>query len=215
MKFIYIERMLAIFFFSTQLLAVDNTSKIIEEIIATEKSYNQALKEFKLHFIDFLANDRKDQNLKNIGAQFTPLGSIVLLSDDLLKQLQSAPKSADAVAKIFISLAPYFKVYGPYVADYPNINTLLNKPDFKNNATVVNLIKKLTEERNKRLPGNKINKVDINDYSIQPIQRVPRYGLLLNELVEANPNSAKIKEALAAIKEVGILINNFKRTTIK
>jgi hypothetical protein len=57
--------------------------------------------------------------------------------------------------------------------------------------------------------------LDLMSYMIQPVQRVPRYVLLLKELkrntTSADPHYADIKEALSKIQKIAAAINEAKR----
>jgi hypothetical protein len=189
---------LANFAFSNQTLA----DRIVDEIISTEKTYNKALKDIKLHFVDFIANDRNDQNLKNIGTALNiSLGPMIKLSDTLISDMEKE-KTPSGVAKAFIQSAPALKMYGPYAANYMNIMQLMGKDDFKKSKTVENLLASLKAKTK--------NNNDLSFYLIQPIQRLPRYVLLFKDLAKAHPGVAMIDAAKAKAEEMASYVNSYK-----
>lgn len=61
----------------------------------------------------------------------------------------------------------------------------------------------------------KTNYINLGSFLIKPVQRVMRYPLLLMELLGATPEShhdrPQLTEALLAIKEINVNINEYKR----
>ncbi|KAG7227929.1 hypothetical protein INR49_013723 [Caranx melampygus] len=61
----------------------------------------------------------------------------------------------------------------------------------------------------------KTNYINLGSFLIKPVQRVMRYPLLLMELLGATPDShhdrPKLTEALQAVKEINVNINEYKR----
>jgi hypothetical protein len=84
----------------------------------------------------------------------------------------------------FIKFAPYFKLYNEYCANYNSfmskINAKLAKPDHPLSLLVDKIANELRAEANLRL--------DLASFLIMPVQRLPRYRLLLTELVDATPS---------------------------
>jgi hypothetical protein len=81
----------------------------------------------------------------------------------------------------FIKFAPYFKLYNEYCANYNSfmskINAKLAKADHPLSLFVDKIANELRAEANLRL--------DLASFLIMPVQRLPRYRLLLTELVDA------------------------------
>lgn len=61
----------------------------------------------------------------------------------------------------------------------------------------------------------KTNYINLGSFLIKPVQRVMRYPLLLMELLGATPEShhdrPQLTEALQAVKEINVNINEYKR----
>lgn len=61
----------------------------------------------------------------------------------------------------------------------------------------------------------KTNYINLGSFLIKPVQRVMRYPLLLMELLGATPEShhdrPQLAQALQAVKEINVNINEYKR----
>lgn len=61
----------------------------------------------------------------------------------------------------------------------------------------------------------KTNYINLGSFLIKPVQRVMRYPLLLTELLgatpESHPDRLQLTQALLAIKEINVNINEYKR----
>lgn len=61
----------------------------------------------------------------------------------------------------------------------------------------------------------KTNYINLGSFLIKPVQRVMRYPLLLMELLgampESHPDRPQLTEALQAVKEINVNINEYKR----
>lgn len=61
----------------------------------------------------------------------------------------------------------------------------------------------------------KTNYINLGSFLIKPVQRVMRYPLLLMELLgampEKHPDRPQLTEALQAVKEINVNINEYKR----
>lgn len=117
--------------------------------------------------------------------------------DELKEKVQNDDKLVGAV---FIKYVPFFKCYTKYFADYEQscalIKQLMKKPDFEAAAL-----------QQKKSSGG----LDLESLLITPVQRIPRYKLLLSEILkhtpEAHPDYALIKKALEEVSKMGIIVN--------
>lgn len=61
----------------------------------------------------------------------------------------------------------------------------------------------------------KTNYINLGSFLIKPVQRVMRYPLLLTELLNTTPTThhdqQQLAEAVSAVKEINININEYKR----
>lgn len=101
------------------------------------------------------------------------------LLDELKKHINTESDETleqSRVASIFIDRAPFFKVYSNYIAGYHSAHRLL-MDTINKNEEFAKLIQK-----GRSLPG--CNGVDLPSLLIMPIQRIPRYVLLLKAIVD-------------------------------
>ncbi|KAM9957185.1 hypothetical protein ACTFIW_008925 [Dictyostelium discoideum] len=122
-----------------------------------------------------------------------------------LKEITSL-ESTVAITNIFNKNQENFKMYSNYIIGYDASVTLLarlrKKKDFSN------FLEKCRSD-------SRCNGLDLNSILIMPVQRLPRYVLLLSELIKQTPpNHANVKllnKCLKGIKEVTSFINEAKR----
>ncbi|RCH80628.1 hypothetical protein CU098_003847 [Rhizopus stolonifer] len=117
------------------------------------------------------ASQSKDPLVKStdILFLFNHLPELVELSDKLLDQFQSTNK----IGQVFRSMESYLVVFLKYAMHYrANIKTIRKAC---NNV----LFMKINQES---LARRDTNRLGMSDYLIAPIQRIPRYCLLLKDL---------------------------------
>ena len=114
--------------------------------------------------------------------------------------------SLDSFANIFLNYAPLFKLYCQYAQNYAA--AMLKMDECLEDPKFAEFIEKC--ESDVRCQNQKFS-----SFFIQPIQRIPRYILLLNELgkhCEYNPDTkvdepALIKEAVHALDNAAFVVN--------
>ncbi|KAN0037895.1 hypothetical protein ACTA71_000066 [Dictyostelium dimigraforme] len=122
-----------------------------------------------------------------------------------LKEITSL-ESTVAITNIFNKNQDNFKMYSNYIIGYDASVTLLarlrKKKDFSN------FLEKCRND-------SRCNGLDLNSILIMPVQRLPRYVLLLSELIKQtppnHPNVKLLNKCLKGIKEVTSFINEAKR----
>lgn len=165
--------------------------KVADELLATEKTYVNIL-----HLIDQVFQFRVDQENRahpmfppdTVQQIFSNIKSIYKFHNDfLLPQLEDRMKIWDEdsrIGDIMKNFAPFLKMYTEYVKNFDHamnlIHTLQQKvPRF---AAIVNEIQKL----------DVCAKLSLTHHMLCPIQRLPRYELLLKDylknLTEDNPD---------------------------
>lgn len=154
--------------------------RVAQELLATEKNYVNIL-----HLIDQVFQFRVDQENRahpmfspeTVQHMFSNIKSIYKFHNDfLLPQLEERMHCWDLnprIGDIMKNFAPFLKMYTEYVKNFDHamnlINTLQNKvPRF---AAIVNEIQKLDE----------CGKLTLSHHMLSPIQRLPRYELLLKD----------------------------------
>eukprot|EP01125_Pyxidicula_operculata_P004527 TRINITY_DN170_c1_g1_i2.p1 TRINITY_DN170_c1_g1~~TRINITY_DN170_c1_g1_i2.p1 ORF type:complete len:534 (-),score=121.18 TRINITY_DN170_c1_g1_i2:4-1605(-) len=183
--------------------------RVVDEILRTEQTYVKSLKTvnqlIKTPLIE--AINRKDLSLEinDVRMLFSNIGDILRVNTDLLICLKdrvenwnSNPKIGDVLQQVALFL-PY---YSSYSLNFENSNTMLSE---------------LMEKKQfiSFLESNKQNypeiQQDISSYLIMPIQRIPRYRLLLEQLIECTQENHSdyplLSEALDKLKTVAEQVN--------
>jgi hypothetical protein len=108
---------------------------------------------------------------------------------------------------IFLEFVDEFKSYHHYITNYNNSIETLVKTRQINPAFDQFLIEAKMDPR--------CNLLSASDFLIMPIQRLPRYELLLSDLLkyteENNADYNHIKQSLNKVKETTSFLNNLKR----
>ena len=151
---------------------VDKLNKLIEkvedEIITSEQVYlhalNVLLNEFLLELFRKKIIDEDRYSIKIL----SNLPMIINFHEQLSNSLQS---NRNLICQTFKDQCFFFKMYSHYINNYDRLLELLHSNEFKRNKRLQNFLKSKVNE----------NK-PIESFLILPIQRVPRYKLLLTEL---------------------------------
>lgn len=142
----------------------------IQEILTSEASYLQQLETIMKFFMEPLkTKDYVSQAEWN--ALFGNIETLYKVNGALLDELKVNPEN---VAAAFLKLAPYFKLYSVYAYDYKQIVTILQEMH-RSNPRLAAFI--LCQETRPEV-SNKLAAL-----LIVPIQRIPRYRLLLQEVL--------------------------------
>lgn len=124
---------------------------------------------------------------------------------ELLKMLEDRLATwaeRQTIADVFVCLGPYLATYTVYVVNYPKALVTLNDKTHK--AQFAAFLKRALEQGAKQYQT-------VASYLIMPVQRIPRYQLLLRELLrvtpEAHPDHRYLTESLERMTELAVKIN--------
>ena len=165
----------------------DKRGFIESELIETEKSYLNTLHVLMNEFITPILS----QNLIDIKhkSQITSnIPEIIQFHEEILQKLMKNP-----VAKVFNEQSEKFMIYTKYIADYNEILDI-----FAQNRTNERLKSFLASRRKERKP--------LTNYLVAPIQRIPRYILLLSDL-KKNAKSARSRDIDCALNKITKVCN--------
>uniref|UniRef100_A0A336M426 CSON008359 protein n=1 Tax=Culicoides sonorensis TaxID=179676 RepID=A0A336M426_CULSO len=164
--------------------------RAIEEIRSSEKRYISQLEILKQFFI----NPLKEKQLVDIKTHTSLFGQIEMiynLNKELLDELET---DLNNVSKAFLKLAPFFKLYSVYAFDYKNSLLVLQDETIKNP-----IFKQFLDETETRPEVQ----MKLNSLLITPIQRVPRYKLLLQQVLQyTSPSESDHKYLTESVKEI-------------
>ncbi|EGG14226.1 pleckstrin domain-containing protein [Cavenderia fasciculata] len=114
-----------------------------------------------------------------------------------------------AILDVFNKHRSNFKIYSSYIVAYDNAISTLNR--LKKKSSFNNFIEKCRTD-------SRSNGQDINSLIIMPVQRLPRYVLLLNELLKNVPNlniysniTKSLESCIGGVKNVTQFVNDAKK----
>lgn len=185
--------------------------QVAQEIISTEVFYLQGLNVLLQLYYQQIMNDKKkfgvpDEYFRDI---FGSIPQIVSTHIEFCKALQDRWdqwSEKDCFGDIFKRFTPFFKMYTVYVNNHDVATNHLNKL--------------LTERRYEQFQkfertntaNPESNSLNLASLLITPIQRIPRYKLLLSELIKNTPEDhidyPDLQEAIATVSEVALKIND-------
>ncbi|KAF1580489.1 Dynamin-binding protein, partial [Eudyptes chrysocome] len=182
---------------------LEKRSKVIEELLQTERDYIRDL-EMCVERIMVPLQQAQMQNIDFEGL----FGNIhVLIS--FSKQLLSTLEASDAIGPVFLAQrAELESIYKVYCQNHDEAIALLEtyEKDEKMQKLLLDLLDGLR---------GCTNYINLGSFLIKPVQRVMRYPLLLMELLsatpEAHPDKAPLTAAVLAVKEINVNINEYKR----
>ncbi|XP_034655759.1 uncharacterized protein LOC117893295 [Drosophila subobscura] len=162
----------------------------IQEIISSEKSYLEQLELLMNYFVRPL----KEQAIIDCSNHTLLFGQIEMihnLNGEFLRELEA---NMENVAHAFIKMAPFFKLYSVYAFDYRGALFIIQDLILKNPV-----FRKFLEQTESRPEVQR----KLNSLMIVPIQRVPRYKLLLEQvLLYTSPADADYKLLKESVKEI-------------
>ncbi|NXY45041.1 DNMBP protein, partial [Ceuthmochares aereus] len=182
---------------------LEKRSKVIEELLQTERDYIRDL-EMCVERIMVPLQRAQVQNIDFEGL-FGNIHMVITFS----KQLLSTLEASDAIGPVFLAQrAELESVYKVYCQNHDEAIALLET--YEKDEKIQKLLLDLLDS----LRGC-TNYINLGSFLIKPVQRVMRYPLLLMELLsatpEAHPDKAPLTAALLAVKEINVNINEYKR----
>lgn len=189
--------------------SVRKRTKVIEEILNTERAYVENLQIIVDVFMDKLLKHewKRSSDVKNIQKIFSNIPTLLSCNIQLYKDLEETVSTgAMNIGKVFYDFSNFFRMYAQYCNDFHSNNQLL--VDLKKKTT----FKKLVES----CENNPLAKrLGLRDYLIMPVQRIPRYVLLLEQVLKytppTDPDYKNLENSLNGMKLVASDINEKKR----
>lgn len=173
--------------------------KAIDEIINSEKSYLRQLEIVEEFFMKPLQENGilATQIYANI---FGDILGIRQVNKELLLAMET---STDKIGKVFLDLAPYLKFYSTYANDFKQATNLVEDQLLKNKP-----FRNFMERQESRPEVSK----KLNALLITPVQRIPRYKLLLDDIIKNtpryHPDKENLMEARTQIDAIAWYIND-------
>ncbi|NXW89433.1 DNMBP protein, partial [Alopecoenas beccarii] len=182
---------------------LEKRSKVIEELLQTERDYVRDLE----MCVERIMVPLQQAQMQNV--DFEGLFGNIHMVISFSKQLLSTLEASDAIGPVFLSQrAELESVYKVYCQNHDEAIALLEtyEKDEKMQKLLLDLLDSLR---------GCTNYINLGSFLIKPVQRVMRYPLLLMELLsatpEAHPDRAPLTAAVLAVKEINVNINEYKR----
>jgi hypothetical protein len=200
------------FFTSKEAKKLGERNKIINEIMSTERSYVRSLNALRVHYIDplkreVMEDDKIPFTYNDIEKVFLNIEQIILIHHVLLQELETKIEGWPKIylGEVFVNYSQFFSIYEQFINNYDIAIAHLKG--------LRQRIPKLDEFCNNQIvhSGN----LNITSILIMPVQRLPRYKMLLEQLLKHTDRDhidyKELERALAKISESVLLINEKKR----
>jgi len=186
--------------------------RISQEIVDTETTYVASLEAIVQIYIEPLESAQKPLIKKeDCECIFGGITALYQLHIKFLSDLQKKIKAGELCGSEFLAFIPYFKMYTQYINKHSKASELLEKyigPKAKKG-------KKFRKIAQAGLQDTRCRGNNLVSLLIMPIQRIPRYKLLLEQLLkkteESDPGRDDLEKALAAVDDVAKHINESVR----
>jgi hypothetical protein len=187
---------------------------VAQEILSTERVYVEHLgflvKEVIVPLRAVLGTSNQILTDPEIRAIFSETESILNYNRHLLDQLEvrvSKWSVSQRLGDIFLLISNFLKIYTQYCSNYNEAMRILSE------CKKQSKFKKFLDELKKKC--HDIEHRGIEDYLIRPVQRIPRYYLLLQDLVKHtskdHPDYANLASAAQKVQAVAEYMNDKKR----
>ncbi|KAJ8670649.1 hypothetical protein QAD02_001908 [Eretmocerus hayati] len=165
-------------------------SQTIQEILSSEVKYLGQLEIIKEYFMKPML-EKKLLSQTAYTTLFENIDTLYNVNGELLRELKQNPEN---VANAFCKLAPFLKLYSVYAYNYKRALVLLQ--DIQQNDPVTSEF--ISNQETRPEVGNKLSAL-----LIAPIQRVPRYRLLLQEVIRHTlPRQKEYNDLQASLVEI-------------
>eukprot|EP01088_Endostelium_zonatum_P019435 TRINITY_DN6708_c0_g1_i1.p1 TRINITY_DN6708_c0_g1~~TRINITY_DN6708_c0_g1_i1.p1 ORF type:complete len:703 (-),score=192.48 TRINITY_DN6708_c0_g1_i1:79-2187(-) len=192
---------------------------VAKEILSTETSYVKSLETLIEVWLRPLQPDPKQLDAKSpeskllthdqIRGIFSDIEIIHRLNSELLDKIKSRVEAWSKMSRlgdIFVSLSDFLKVYTTFVQNFSNSMSIFDAVKKKKAvATYFNNCKNHPRSQSLDLPS----------LLIMPVQRIPRYNMLLADLLKhtwtRHPDYEDLNKASGKIANIATLMNERKR----
>eukprot|EP01083_Nonionella_stella_P139907 427812_1 len=188
--------------------------RVIDELITTEKTYVNGLETLFKVFVDPLKNTSDTEMGTFVSYEdhcvIFPSDLITIytlhtqLSADLIQSTKKWDPDTSKIGHVFIKYGDLFKMYNIYFFKHEKAVQRLTQLKEKNRKFA-----KWCQDQCRNMNGMQLN---IESLLILPVQRLPRYSLLLREIIKRtdkyHPDLYHLQEALEQIGEITELIND-------
>uniref|UniRef100_A0A8C5XXZ2 Dynamin-binding protein n=1 Tax=Microcebus murinus TaxID=30608 RepID=A0A8C5XXZ2_MICMU len=188
---------------------LEKRAKVVEELLQTERDYIRDLD----MCIERIMVPLQQAQLPNI--DFEGLFGNMQMVIKVSKQLLAALEVSDAVGPVFLDHRDELEgTYKVYCQNHDEAISLLEIYE-KDEKIQKHLQDSLADLKSLYNEWGCTNYINLGSFLIKPVQRVMRYPLLLMELLnstpESHPDKVPLTNAVLAVKEINVNINEYKR----
>ncbi|CAJ0874179.1 3710_t:CDS:10 [Entrophospora sp. SA101] len=192
------------------------------EILTTERHYVECLLLVQKLFLNPLLKSLSTLNpilsKKTINKIFANMLDLISVNSELLKRLEervfgSLEGNTDddefwnpedgCLGDIFLNMAPFFKMYSIYVKNFNSALAVIDA-ELRDNPNFTAFLRDV-------IKTGQCKGLTLQAYLIMPVQRIPRYKLLLEDLLKKTPDShsdyLNLKKAYHVIENVATFVN--------
>nr|XP_033797196.1 dynamin-binding protein isoform X3 [Geotrypetes seraphini] len=188
---------------------LEKRSKVIEELLQTERDY---LRDLEM-CVEQIITPLQCAQVHNVDFDglFGNIHAVINISKKLLADLEKS----DTVGTVFLAHRLELEdVYKEYCQNHEEAITLLEGYE-KDDKIQKHLLEYLETIRSLYREWGCTNYINLGSFLIKPVQRIMRYPLLLMELLNATPEShpdkSPLTEAVLVVKDINVNINEYKR----
>ncbi|XP_071986160.1 dynamin-binding protein isoform X2 [Engystomops pustulosus] len=194
---------------NSEMRMLEKRSKVIEELLQTERDYLRDLETCVEHIM------RPLQATQMTNVDFDVLFGNIHSVISVTQMLLGALENCDSVGLIFLEQRMELEcVYKEYCQNHEETIALLESYE-KNEKFQRSLHECMETVKSLYQEWGRTNYINLGSFLIKPVQRIMRYPLLLMELQgatpESHPDKNPIREAVRAAKEINVNINEYKR----
>eukprot|EP01132_Coremiostelium_polycephalum_P000669 gene669-828_t len=194
--------------FNNELKLYNRRARIVKEIFTTEQTYVTSL---GVAIEAFLIPIRSKNMISadDINGIFSNIEVLHQFNQSFLEKIESKVNNwsiNQSVGDVFSELDGLVDIYSVYINNYNNVLKIIEECK-KDKESFTEF---LLETRDSKAKG-----IDIMAYLIMPIQRSPRYVLLLEDLLKHTPSNhfdyLTIENAMKNLKKATVVLNERKR----
>ncbi|ELP85326.1 Rho guanine nucleotide exchange factor, putative [Entamoeba invadens IP1] len=181
--------------------------RIVEEIYSTELSYVTSLGVCESCYRSPMMKDNSPFKHEDVNEIFKFFDEVLKCNREFLSMLVQARKNdtlKNSISKIFLRFCPFFAIYQHFLINHDNAFSILTK--LEDNSKLSAFLQ--TCQESITVP----QKLDLRDYLIMPVQRLPRYNLLLTDLLKNTPQDhvefQDLTKAVESVREVASKVNS-------
>lgn len=185
-------------------------TQVAQEILSTEENYVKTLREVVEHFVrplkEAVARGKPIISNDEIKTIFSHIQIILGYNDALLEDLRKKTSSwhpYQMIGDVFLKMAAFMRVYTDYVRNFNDALAMIQEckksPEFLAFC-------------NDTYPKMSVVQADLSSYLITPVQRIPRYQLLVRDLLKhtwkEHSDYDNLEQALQQITTTAIYVND-------